>query len=250
MGAITGVVVLSGAAPLVSALMLGAFGVAVVGSLLEIRPEFQPSALVSRSRSSLASMRMSPDAREAVERARRRGGGSHDGLTLLDAGLITVQTGREGMDMQRTRNVSLDEDGVRPYITLRVEPHYADRTSVLRFEIIDHNGATLFVHEMRVYLRDGEMNIIADHQLPLYGNDKITGAGDWDLRVSVDGSLIGALAFTTSPSLDARARLIAGSEGERARTRRLETQDDDSPMSLEDLLRAQNRRDQERGGRE
>ncbi|MDZ4766357.1 MAG: hypothetical protein SGI73_17590 [Chloroflexota bacterium] len=248
MGVLTGIVVVSGVNPAMSALMVGAFGVAAVATLLEIQPE----RLISRSRSSLTAMRMSPDAREAVERARRRGALMHDGLTLLDVGLIALQSGREGMDMERTRSVSMDDDGVRPYITLRVDPHNADRTGVIRFEIIDHNGETQFVHEMRTFLRDGEMNIVADHQLPLYGNRKITGVGDWDLRISVDGALVGALSFAISPSINARyARADAAAPAsqpaavpERERLTRLEdSANDDAPVSLEDLLRNQSRRD-------
>jgi hypothetical protein len=242
MGVLTGIVVISGANPAMSALMLGAFGVATVASLLDIQPE----RLLHRSRSPLAAMRMSPDAREAVERARRRGAISHDGLTLMDVGLIALQRGREGMDMERTRSLSLDDDGVRPYITLRVEPHNADRTSVIRFEIIDHNGDTQFVHEMRTYLRDGEMNIVADHQLPLYGNQKITGVGDWDLRIAVDGALVGALSFNVTPSISARyAQDAAPARTERERLTRLQdtpAADPDAPISLEDLLRNQARR--------
>ena len=132
--------------------------------------DFQPERLLDRSRSSLTMMRMSSEAREAVERAQRRGGYFDDGLTLLDVGLITAQSNREGMVMRRTRSVSLDDDGVRPFITLHVQPDYAERIARIRFEIIDGNGEPQYVHEMRTYLRDGEMNILADHQLPLAEN--------------------------------------------------------------------------------
>ena len=59
---------------------------------------------------------------------------------------------------------------------------------------------------MRTYLRDGEMNILADHQLPLVESERALQAGDWDLRVYVDGSLLGAHMFTLAPSLSDRFR--------------------------------------------
>lgn len=246
LGTLVGIGVLSGAAPpAVNALLVAFFGIGAAASLLDIQPE----RLLSRSRSSLTAMRMSAEAREAVERARRRGAGYADSLTLLDVGLIRLQTGRDGMEMARTRAVSLDDDGVRPYITLRVDPQEADRTAVVRFEIIDHNGESLFIHEMRVFLRDGEMNIVADHQLPLLDNQRIESAGDWDMRVSIDGVLIGALGFTVTPSLrDRMRRFSAEADSPASRQARLaDPIDDDAPMSLEDLLRSQQRQD--RGGR-
>ena len=101
--------------------------------------DFQPQPVLDRSRSSLTLMRMSSEAREAVERARRRGGYFDDGLTLLDIGLITSQSNREGMVMRRTRNVSLDDDGVRPFITLHVQPAEADQ--IARDSLRNHRRA-------------------------------------------------------------------------------------------------------------
>lgn len=232
-GVLTGIVVLSGTAtPVVTATLITLFLVAVAASLLEVRPD---RLLNNVSQSPLTMMRMSAQAREAVERARRRTNYIPSGLTLLDVGLITLQSSSEGMVMRRSRSVSLDDDGVRPYITLHVAPAEADRNAVVRFEILDHNGDPQYVHEMKTRLRDGEMNLLADHHLPLTGNSRITGTGDWDLRVSVDGSLIGLLSFTTTPSISSRRRFIkdAGS----AAIRLEDTEQDDAPVSLEDLLR-------------
>jgi hypothetical protein len=221
---------------------LGAvFGVAAVASVLEMQPE----SLIDRSRSSLTAMRMSADAREAAERARRRGGYVENALTLLDIGLITSQASREGMVMRRTRDVSKDDDGVRPFITLHVQPRAAEKSAVLRFEIIDQNGMQQYVHEMKTYLRDGEMNLLADHHLPLYQNDRIPSSGDWDLRVYLDGSLIGAHGFSVTPSTEERfARLEQRGAADSAGQARTNLSDErairteDVPMSLEELLRS------------
>lgn len=246
LGAMTGIGLLSGAAsPIVAAALAGMYGTAVLGSMLNVSSR----RVTELSRSSLTAMRMSTNAREAFERARRRGGMIDPGLTLLDVGLITVQTGRAGMDLAMTRDVSQDEDGVRPFIQLHVQPVLADREARIRFELIDGNGARQYVHEMRTYLREGEMNLLADQQLPLAKNPKIA-AGDWDLRVFVDGSMIGALSFTLIPSLSDRFRQ-PGTDVQGAASRLAdeitdeESQSlpaDDRPMSLEELLRQRGNR--------
>jgi hypothetical protein len=242
LGAAVGIAVLSGAGgALVTVTLLGLYLAAAVASVLDV----QPDRIIDRSRSSLTAMRMSAEAREAVERAHRRGSSFDAGLTLLDVGLITAQSNREGMVMRRTRSVSLDDDGVRPFITLHVQPENAEQIAVIRFEIIDGNGATQYVHEMRTFLRDGEMNILADHQLPLAENASLQ-AGDWDLRVFIDGKLLGAHLFTLAPSLNNRferleqrdqQRAGAGTGAGTAQTSQRDKQDE-TPLSLEDLLRS------------
>lgn len=237
-GVLVALVILSGAAaPQVAVALVGLFLMALAASVIE----FQPGQVrASVPRSPLALMRMSAQAREAVERARRRTNYTPEGLTLLDVGLIALSSSSEGMVMRRSRSISLDDDGVRPYITLHVQPGAADRTSLIRFEILDQNGQIQYVHEMKTFLRDGEMNILADHHLPLLGNEKLAGAGDWDLRVLADGALLGLLSFTTTPSLEARRRYLRGEE-EPARRLNIQDEADDSPVSLEDLLRSKSR---------
>lgn len=233
LGALVAAVAITGAAstPVLVALM-ALFGVALAASLFEI----DPGRLRDRvSASPLTRIRMSPQAREAAERARRRSGFTPVGLTLLDVGLISLHSSSEGMLMRRSRTVSLDDNGVRPYITLHVQPEAADRNTLVRFEILDQNGDLQFVHEMKSYLRDGEMSILADHHLPLAGNERLPGAGDWDLRVFVDGGLMGALSFTMSPSLEDRRRQFSAAD------RLREVEADDVPVSLQELLRDKSR---------
>ncbi len=219
--------------------LLALYAVALAASLLEVRPA---KIIDGVQRSSLARMRMSPQAQEAVDRASRRGSVGVVGITMVDIGLIVSHTTSEGMVMRRSRAFSKDDDGVRPYLTLHVHPNAADTTSIVRFELIDHNGQQQYVHEMKTYLRDGEMNILADHQLPLGRNERLAGSGDGDLRVYLDGVLLGALNYTLSPSVRERNRQIS----------RMQQLDEDEmlddadasggPMSLEDLLRSRDAR--------
>jgi len=188
--------------------LLSILAVAALISSVEIGREREN--LMSTIRRMPTKSRMSAQAREAAERAKTHGGYTNPGITLMDVGLIAVQSSMEGMAMRRTRSISKDDDGARPFITLNVEPEYADRNVVIRFEITSHGGEALFVHEMKAFLRDGEMSIMADHHLPLAGNARIQGMGDWDLRVFLDGNLVGLHNFTLSPSMRERNRRLAG----------------------------------------
>jgi hypothetical protein len=227
--------------PLFQVGVVAALLVAILGSFrgVAIR-RIEPRAVQRAAQSPLTLMRMSPAAREAHERARRRGDLAPAGISMLDLGLISSASTPDGMVMRRTRAVSLDDDGTRPYLTLKVAPEAAERQAVVRFEIIDHNGDTQYVHEMKTYLRDGDMNLLADTHLPLSGNARLNGAGDWDLRVSLDGAALGMLSFTTSPSIIERQRKLRGEES----AERLQVVDDveDSPVSLNDLMQSNKRR--------
>lgn len=239
LGVMVGIALLSGAVSGAGALALALIYVAAFGvSLIDVRA----NELIEKSRSSLTAAKMSPDAREAVERARRRGSSASAGFSLLDIGLIATYSTDHGVDMRRTRSVSRDDDGVRPFITLHIEPYQADRSTTIRYEMIDQNGTIAYVHEMKTFLRDGNMNILADHQLPLYGNEDAVAAGDWDLRAYIGGSLIAAHSFSVAPSIDERLgrRSSTGTSQERA-ARRTAAPDaaSEGPVSLEELLRSQ-----------
>lgn len=200
------------AAPVSAAVQLaliGVFAVAMVASLVELGP--QRETLIDALQRAPIRRRITPQAREASERAASRAGFfNRNGINMLDLGLIAVQTGMDGMAMRRTRNVSKDDDGVRPFITLYVHPEEAERQSVIRFEIFNHMGERQYVHEMKTYLREGEMNLLADHHLPLAGNRGVDGSGDWDLRVSIDGNLIGMHNLMLSPSVNERRLRLTG----------------------------------------
>ncbi|MDX2162906.1 MAG: hypothetical protein SF162_16440 [bacterium] len=243
--------------PAVIAALVGIFGLSAAAALIDVQPE----RIIDQSRSSLTAIRMSAEAREASERARRRGNIPDTGLMLFDIGLFTASNGQDGLTMQRTREVSKDEDGVRPFIQLHVQPRSADRAARIKFELIDQRGDVQYVHEMNTHLRDGEMNILPDHHLPLLQNQRVT-PGDWDLRVYIDGSLIGAHSFSVIPSFQDRFPRTANRSAsgaapaprthnplsdEDADSRTIRT--DDAPMTLEDLLRSRGQNDGSGGGR-
>lgn len=222
--------------------LLGLFTFSLGASMLEFGKQRKTLVDAIRSKSR---QRISPAAKEALDRARNRGGYDPIGMTMMDVGLIAVQSSYEGIAMRRTRSVSKDDDGVRPFVVLHVEPSEADRNARIRFEVQDHNGQTKYVHELKTYLRDGEINIMADHHLPLSGNEDIIGAGDWELRVLLDGSLVGVQHFTLAPSMTERARRLA----QHARANNLsyydeedealyEVIDEPAPPRIQDLLKS------------
>jgi len=136
--------------------------------------------------------------------------------------------------MRRTRSMSKDDDGVRPFVTLNVEPGEAERHAMVRFELYNQYGEERFVHEMKAFLREGEMSIMTDHHLALAGNHDVQGAGDWDLRVYVDGNLVGLHNFMLAPSMNERQRRLADEAGIEDRGR--STREDDVDMGVYDIV--------------
>ena len=200
----------AGSLPVLQFALLAIFTLATLASVVEIGRERE--SLMDALRRAPIRNRISAQAKEAMERAKARGGYVSDNLMMLDLGLIAVQSSPEGMAMRRTRSISKDDDGVRPFVTLNVEAHEAERNATVRFEIYNQNGEQKFVHEMRTYLREGEMSIMTDHHLALAGNRDVQGAGDWDLRVYLDGNLVGMHNFMLAPSMNERQRRLAAEE--------------------------------------
>lgn len=208
-------------------LLMGLWAFAVTASMFRFNQ--QKLELPSIRRTSFQN-KITDDARNAANRARHKGGYAIPNIWMLDLGLISVQMGEDGMAMRRAQSVSKDDDGTRPFITLQVDSREADRRAMIRFEILDQQGELLFVFETNAYLREGENNIIADRQLPLADNTKIQGAGDWDLRVLVDGNLLGIHHFSLMPSLRERRERLTQYQ------KQAEDQSQNQPAKLGDLV--------------
>ncbi len=216
--------------------LLGALGIAGAVALFDLQPKQIIKTVQERT---ALGGKTTPDAREAAERAKARGAYLMGDMALLDIGLITLTESYDGMVMNRTRNLSLDDNSVRPYITLQVPALEADRRANIRFEIEDGHGDKIYVHEQEMYLRDGKMDILANTQMPLFDSDMGIDPGDGDLRVYIDGDLAGVLGFTIAPSTRDRWAGRRQSRREESTAQRLtdrEPQDEDT-VSLEELLR-------------
>ena len=197
--------------PLMQALILAVYGAAMALSVVEFGRN--RDTLMDAIQRAPIRRRVSSTASEAHERAKDRGGYLNNNLVLMDIGVISTQTGYAGgMAIHRARRISKDDDGVRPFITLYVHPEEADRNAIVRFEVFDQHGDQQFVHEMKVFLRDGEMDIRPDHHLPLTGNSAVTGSGDWDVKVFLDGDLIGIHSISLVPSENERVARLSGNK--------------------------------------
>jgi len=235
--------------PLAGILLMGALGVAIVGTLVDVTSSQQAlrtiQERVARSRSG-----QTPQAQEAEARAKNRPQYRPMSIRMMDVGIIATQATDAGISMRRARTVSKDDDGIRPFIILYIPSSMADRQATIRYEISDHSGKDQYIHETRVFLRDGDMNILAENHLPMFNNPDITGMGGWGLRVYVDGVLMGVHDFNHTLSEAERRHRLSGngnkheqmppSDGEMRRAeKRLRTDDLDVPLSLEDLIRQQ-----------
>lgn len=242
LGTLTGIAVFAqGLGAPSSLLLMGALGIAGVTSLFDLEPQ---TILKTVQDKTARGGKVSPEAREAAERARARGSFPLSNVQLLDIGMIALRDSYEGMVMQRTRNLSLDDEGVRPYITLQVPATEADRRAIIRFEIDDAHGKKVFLQEQEMYMRDGRMDILADTMMPLNASDLNIAHGEGDLRVYIDGDLLGVFGASIAPSTRDRWAGRRQAREERASSRLSDTEPDqeEALISLEDLLKQQSRR--------
>ncbi|HLY28138.1 MAG TPA: hypothetical protein VKQ72_17465 [Aggregatilineales bacterium] len=183
------------------------------------------------------SVRTTPAARKAAQRAHLKGGLDADAF-LTDVGLILNDRAADGqLRRHLAQVVALDEGAIQPFVTLNVLPEHSNRLAIIQFEVYDHTGKLRFSRQCDQWLRDGENLIVCDRQLSLQGSStEGARSGVWDLRLTVDGVLVGMHGFSVTPSTAERRRRLsndgeAGVEGRAA--------PEESPVSLEELLRQQ-----------
>lgn len=224
--------------------LLSVFALATLASTVELGQERE--TIIDALKRAPVRQRVSPQAKEATERARARGGYINNNVMLMDVGLIALQSSYEGMALRRTRNISKDDDGVRPFITLHVDPMEAERNALIRFEMFDQHGEQRFVHEMRTFLREGEMSIMTDHHLPLMGNRTVQGTGDWDLRVYIDGNLVAMQNLMLTPSMmERQQRLERNYDEDLSDYYIVEEVEQEIPPRLQDLLQSESNNHQQ-----
>ena len=230
--------------PVNQAILMSVFALTLAASFINFNGPEQFKRLIQKH-SPMNRSRMSPQAQEAADQAVGRPEYRETNLPMIDVGVIASQSGSEGLVMRRTRSVSKDDDGVRPFVTVYVPNSEADSQAQIRFEIIDQTGREQYIQEMDVFLRSGEMNIITDSHLPMMSNEQVAGMGDWDLRVYVNGALTGVHTFALTASYEERRLRLHSPEheqhyvvtgGEKKQQSQKETKSD-KPPSLEELLR-------------
>ena len=183
----------------------------------------------------------SPSAREAMARARTYP--DYESLIqLLDIGLIVDEPRPDGMALRRGRFISLDDDGVRPFGIIHVPVALAGRMSRVRFELRDGSGEPQYVFETEKWLDAGENALLPDYRLPIKKNAERIASGGWSAHLEIDNGVLGVHHFNVSEGLSARRDTIAPDGEIRERVWRSEEGDDSLPLSLEELLREQGRR--------
>jgi hypothetical protein len=169
-----------------------------------------------------------------------------DGV-LSDIGLVVNEKRRDGRwDRRLAESVTMDDGAIQPYIILQVPAESADRLAKVEFELYDQAGRLQFSHTFEHYLRDGRNLILCERHLPLRGNEALGRAGTWDLRVSVDGGLVGIHGFSMGRGTGEPREALREESASAADSRTLHA--DDEPMSLEDLLLEQERAAGRRSG--
>jgi hypothetical protein len=180
-------------------------------------------------------------AKTAVDRAPRSNLSIlQEPYTLLDIGLIIDERRRDGLSLRHARFISLDDESVRPYLVLYYPNEVFQDQVLIRFEISDAAGNPQFIYEMEHRLRAGENLIVPDYRLLLKGNDKLSNTGGWGLSISVDEKVIGVHHFNLLPPVAERLRQgVTDGEVNPAARLMVEEDEDDLPVSLEELLGSQ-----------
>ncbi|MBO9309630.1 MAG: hypothetical protein J7551_07595 [Chloroflexi bacterium] len=203
------------------------------------------AAIVQRKQAALsAAARMSDAARRASLNAKLHAKSHPEAslgseLTLLDIGMLVNERRPDGSWDRRIaqESAALDDAFLQPYVKLFAPPGSGERHIALTFEFYDRSGRLQFRHSMEDYLRTGENLILCERQLALRGAEQPMRAGTWDLRVKVDGVLIGlhnfSMASSSGLARSAPSRRSYSAEGD---------YEEAPPISLEDLLREQARR--------
>jgi len=182
------------------------------------------------------------NALHAASRAYKHAAFNPDNI-LTDVGLIYNRRGKDGSWVRQLVNedesVTIDDAALQPYAKFDVLPTNADHVAAITFEIYDQAGRLRFSRQTDQMIRAGENTVLCDRQLPLLRGDPVTRSGTWDLRIILNGEVIGIHSFGVKPSAQQRRQLF-NSDAEAA-IDNLKLSDADGPTSLDDLLKQQQR---------
>lgn len=151
----------------------------------------------------------------------------------IDIGLMAF-SGDGDPVIYRTRPVPDDVDYVQPFVQLRLPTRARGR---IRFELVDSDGQTLFVHEEDHEFQRGRNLVTPAARLPIH--DAHAMLGDWELRVSADGVLIAEHHFAWQENTTKVIRRHLTEDGElSSEVRAMVAENRLQRMSLDELLEA------------
>lgn len=149
----------------------------------------------------------------------------------IDIGVMAFSGDGEPV-IYRTRPVLDDIDYLQPFVQLRLPTRARGR---IRFELVDSDGQTLFVHEEDHDFQRGRNLVTPAARLPIH--DAHTMLGDWQLRVSADGVLIADHRFEWQENTTKVIRRHLTEDGElSSEVRAMVAENRLQRMSLDELL--------------
>jgi len=158
----------------------------------------------------------------------------------IDIGVMAFSGDQEPI-IYRTRPVLDDIDYLQPFVQLRLPTRARGR---IRFEMIDSDGQTLFVHEEDHEFERGRNLVTPAARLPIHDAHALQGA--WELRVSADGVLIADHRFEWEESTTKVIRRHLKEDGELSNeVRAMMAENRLQRMSLDELLEPQQPEDSE-----
>lgn len=151
-----------------------------------------------------------------------------------DIGVLSFKDRSEPV-VHRTRDLPDDVDYIQPFVQLRLPVNARGR---IRFEIVDHDGQTLFIHEDDQVFKRGHNLIMPGSRLPIH--DAHALYGDWELRVSADNMVLAVHRFAWSESATRQVRRHLTEDGEISNALRAAMAENRlGSLSLDDLLEDQ-----------
>ncbi len=176
-----------------------------------------------------AQRRIYRNALEAVEAA------GHDPETVrvltTDIGVMAFKGDLDPV-VYRTRDVPDDVDYIQPYVQLRLPTKAVGR---IRFEILDADGQSLFIHEEHHQFERGRNLITPAARLPVHDAQPMDA--EWELRVSADGMLLAVHHFGWQETTTKVVRRHLSEDGEISNELRAAMAESRlGDMSLDELL--------------
>lgn len=156
----------------------------------------------------------------------------------VDIGLIAFY-GNDEPELHHTRSIPDDSDYIQPFVQLRV-PHTA--IGQIRFEVLDHYGQPVFVHEDRYQLERGRNLVMPSARIPLH--DEQNTSGVWELCIYADNRLIARHIFGWDSAQAPNFERHIGEDGElNSELRAILAQSRLADLSLDELLAHQDQDD-------
>lgn len=167
----------------------------------------------------------------AIQAVHRAGIDPNETMVLpVDIGVMAFRAG-DAPTIYRSQPVSEDIDYLQPFIQLRVPQRAMGR---VKFELVDGDGQTLFIHEDLHQLQRGRNLVMPSARLPIH--DALAIQSHWRLRVSADDRLLAEHRFfwqETAPGI----RPTLAEDGEISpELRTAISQNERQSLSLDDLL--------------